>query len=147
MARAIYRLHNVQLLGGWLLNARRVSVPPMLRHVRERRNEIRRRRAILPQDLREGPTFSMDLAWWYPPAYEPYPRRHSGLLGYDDDALPDAPQQVQWLPQQEKEEEMEVSIEEYMPPGISEEEAIKMAIEDSEFFVYMTSPIVFGGRG
>jgi hypothetical protein len=42
---------------------------------------------------------------------------------------------------------MEVSIEEYMPPGISEEEAIKMAIEDSEFFVYMTSPIVFGGRG
>jgi hypothetical protein len=41
---------------------------------------------------------------------------------------------VQWLPQQEEEEEMEVSVEEYMPPGISEEEAIKVDIEDFEFF-------------
>jgi hypothetical protein len=38
---------------------------------------------------------------------------------------------VPWPPQQEEEEEMEVSVEEYMPPGISEEDAIQMAFEDS----------------
>jgi hypothetical protein len=53
---------------------------------------------------------------------------------YDYDALADAPQHVPCLPppQEEEEKEVEVPVEEYMPPSISEEEAIQMAIEDSE---------------
>jgi hypothetical protein len=62
-----------------------------------------------------------------------------GLLGndeYDYDALANTPQYVPCLPplqeEEEKDKEVEVSVEEYMPPGISEDEAIQMAIGDSE---------------
>jgi hypothetical protein len=41
-------IHDVHLPSGWLLNARRVLVPLVPRLGRERRNEIRLRRAILP---------------------------------------------------------------------------------------------------
>jgi hypothetical protein len=65
----------------------------------------------------------MDSTWWDRPAYDPCLRRCSGLLCVDEyGGPPKAPQQVPWQPQQE--EEMEVSVEEYMPPTISEEEAI-----------------------
>jgi hypothetical protein len=53
-------LRDVHLPGGSHLNARRVSVPPMLRRGQARRDEIRRRRAILPPDLHEDPAFAMD---------------------------------------------------------------------------------------
>jgi hypothetical protein len=86
-------VRDVHLPGGWLLNTRRVSIPPMLRRGRERHDEIRRRQAILPQDLQEDPTFVMDSEWWDRPAYEPCMRHHSGLLGdeeYDYNAPADA---------------------------------------------------------
>jgi hypothetical protein len=58
LAKAMYRqnrsvgVRNIHLPSGWLLNTRRVSVPPVSRHGREQREEIRCRRAILSQDLR-----------------------------------------------------------------------------------------------
>jgi hypothetical protein len=67
--------------------------------------------------------------------YKPYPRRRSGLLGddeYDYDAPLDTPQHVPWPRPEQGEEEMEVSIKEYMPLGISKEEDIQMAIKYSE---------------
>jgi hypothetical protein len=56
-------LHNVHLPGGWHLNARRVSVPPVSCRGLARRDEIRRRQAILPSDLREDPAFAVDSEW------------------------------------------------------------------------------------
>jgi hypothetical protein len=88
-------LRDVHLPGGWHLNARRVSVPPVPRRGRARRDEIWHRRAILPPDLWDDPAFDMDSEWWGRPAYEPCPRRRSGLLGdaeydYDTDPYPAA---------------------------------------------------------
>jgi hypothetical protein len=77
----------------WLLDTRRVSVPPVSCHEREHHDEIRRCRSILWQDL----TFAMDSLWWDWPTYEPCLRRQSGLLSkeeYNYDAAADAPQQV-----------------------------------------------------
>jgi hypothetical protein len=54
LARALYEQNrsvsvcDVHLPGGWLLNARRVSVPLVSRRGREWRDEIHRRQAILP---------------------------------------------------------------------------------------------------
>jgi hypothetical protein len=56
-------------------------MPSVPRRGQERRDEIRRRRAILPPDLREDPTITMDSAWWDHPAYDPCLRRRLGLLG------------------------------------------------------------------
>jgi hypothetical protein len=83
-------VHNVYLPGGWLLNTRRVPVPPVLCRGRERRDEICRCLAILLQDL----AFAMDSKWWDMRTYELCQRRRSGLLGdeeYDYDAPADAP--------------------------------------------------------
>jgi hypothetical protein len=84
-------LRDIHLPGSWHLDAKRVPEPLVPRHGQERRDEIRRRRAILPPDLREDPAFTMDSKWWDRPAYEPCPRRRSGLLSdaeYDYAAVP-----------------------------------------------------------
>jgi hypothetical protein len=52
-------MHGVHLPDGWLLNARRVPVPPTSCHGRERLDEIHSW-AILLQDLSEDPSFAMD---------------------------------------------------------------------------------------
>jgi hypothetical protein len=77
-------LRDVHLPDSWRLNARRVPVPPMPLHGQARRDEIRHRRAIFPSDLHKDPRFAMDSEWWDHPAYEPCPRRWSGLLGNAD---------------------------------------------------------------
>jgi hypothetical protein len=104
-------LHDVHIPDGWHLNARRVPVRPVPRHGRARRNEIKRRWAILPPNLHEDPVFTMDSEWWDHLAYEPCPRRQSGLLGdaeYDYDADPYPQQQVpHWVPPLPEEEEEE----------------------------------------
>jgi hypothetical protein len=81
---------------------------------------------------------------WDRPAYKPCPRRWSGLLGdaeYDYDADPHPQQQApRWvLPPSEKEEKEEevaeapaLPVEQYQPPDLSEEEALRWAIEESE---------------
>jgi hypothetical protein len=74
-------LCDVYLPGGWHLNARRVPVPPVPHHGRAHCDEIWRRRAILPPDLRDDPAFDMDSEWWDHPTDEPCPRRRSGILG------------------------------------------------------------------
>jgi hypothetical protein len=61
----------------------------------------------------------MDYSWWDCPAYEPFPRRHSGLLNddeYDYGTLANAPKHVPWPPPQRKEE---VLLEEYIPTILS----------------------------
>jgi hypothetical protein len=99
IAHALYNqnssvgLHDVHLPGGWHLNAKRVPIPLVPHRGRAQRDEIRRRWAILPPDLRDDPAFDMDSEWWDCPAYEPCPRRRSGLLGdaeyyYDTDPYP-----------------------------------------------------------
>jgi hypothetical protein len=70
--------------------------------------EIRHQRAILPPDLHEDPTFTMDSEWWDRPAYEPFPRRRSRLLDdeeYDYTAEVYLPQHVPWAPPPPEEEE------------------------------------------
>jgi hypothetical protein len=80
----------------------------------------------------------MDSEWWDYPAYEPCPRRRSGLLGdeeYDYSADVNASQQVPWAlppPEEEEAEEVAISVEEYQPPDLSEEEAIRRAMEESK---------------
>jgi hypothetical protein len=85
----------------------------------------------------------MDSKWWDRPAYEPCPRRRSSLLGdaeYDYDTDPYPQQQVpHWLPLSEEDEEEDqvveapvLSVEQYQPPDLSEEEALRWAIEESE---------------
>jgi hypothetical protein len=87
----------------------------------------------------------MDSKWWDRPAYKPCPKRRSGLLGdakYDYDADPYPQQQVlHWvppLPEADGEEEEQVveapvlPVEQYQPPDLSEEEALRQAIEESE---------------
>jgi hypothetical protein len=89
--------------------------------------------------LREDTAFTLDSEWWDRPTYEPYPRRRSGLLGdakYDY-AAEVYPQQLDpyWVsspPEEEEAEEMALPVEEYQPPELSEEEAIRRAIEESE---------------
>jgi hypothetical protein len=131
-------LHGVHLPSGWHLNAMRVPVPPVPRRGWARRDEIQRRRAILPLDLREDPAFAMDSEWWDRPAYDPCPRRRSGLLGdeeYDYAADIYPPQQVPWAPpppEEEEAEEVALPVEECQPPDLSEKEAIRWAIEESE---------------
>jgi hypothetical protein len=102
-------LRDVHLPGGWHLNARRVPIPLVPRRGRAGRDEIRCRWAILPPDLREHPAFDMDSESWDRPAYEPCPRRQSGLLGdaeYDYDADPYPQEQVpHWVPPPPEEEE------------------------------------------
>jgi hypothetical protein len=90
-----------------------------------------------PQDLRQDPAFSIDSEWWDRPAYESCSRRCSGLLGnnkYNYDMPVDAPQHMAWSPSPPREEEAKEAIpmEEYMPLGLSEEEAIRLAMEQSE---------------
>jgi hypothetical protein len=75
-------------------------------------------------------------------AYEPYQRRRSGLLGdaeYDYAAEVYPQQLVPYLvpPPPEVEEaeeakEVPLPVEEYQPPDVSEEEALRRAIEESE---------------
>jgi hypothetical protein len=69
-----------------------------------------------------------DSSWWDRPAYEPYPRCHSGLLGDDEndyDAQMNAPQHMPWAPPLWQEAQVEeVPVEEYMPSGLSKEETI-----------------------
>jgi hypothetical protein len=64
-------LHDVHLPDGWRLNARKVPVPSVPLRGQARRDKIRHRRAILPSDLHEDPTFAMDSEWWDHTAYEP----------------------------------------------------------------------------
>jgi hypothetical protein len=52
-----------------------------------------------------------------------------GLLG-DDECNYDAPQNMLWPSPPEG--DMEVLVEDCIPPGISKEEAIQIAIQDSE---------------
>jgi hypothetical protein len=72
------------------------------------------------------------------PAYEHCPRRRSGLLGYAeyDYASEVYPQQQvpYWVPLSEEEEaeEVAVPVEEYQPPDLSKEEAIRWDIEENE---------------
>jgi hypothetical protein len=87
---------------------------------------------------REDPAFAMDLKWWDHPAYEHCPRCRSGLLSdaeYDY-AVEVYPLQLvpYWVPppEEEKAEEVTLPVEEYQPPDLSEEEAIRRAIEESE---------------
>jgi hypothetical protein len=74
------------------------------------------RRAILPQDPRQDPAFAMDFEWRDRPAYEPCPRRRSGLRDeeeYDYDATADAPpQHVPWPSSSPQPEEVEIPVEE-----------------------------------
>jgi hypothetical protein len=79
----------------------------------------------------------VDSEWWDQPAYESCPRRRSGLLGdeeYDYGVPGNAPQQVPWAPPLGKEEadEVMIPVEEYQPPDLLEEEAIRRAMEESE---------------
>jgi hypothetical protein len=74
----------------------------------------------------------MDSTWWDRPIYEPDAWRSSGLLGgdkYDYDAPHAAGQHV---PRLVSELDMEVSVDEYMPPGLSREEGIEKAMKDFE---------------
>jgi hypothetical protein len=59
MARATYRDNTPWLSSDWLLNSRRMLVPLVPCHGRERHDEIHHQ-AILPPDLREDPAFSME---------------------------------------------------------------------------------------
>jgi hypothetical protein len=115
-------VRDVHLPGGWHLNTRRVMVPPVPQRGRERCNEICRRRAILPQDMREDPTFAMDSSWWDRPDDDHY------------DAPTDTSYHISWplSPQEVEAEEEEIPMEEYMPLGLSEEEAIQLTIQDPE---------------
>jgi hypothetical protein len=88
----------------------------------------RERRAILSPDLREDPTFTEDSEWSYRPAYEPCPGHRSGLLG--DEEYDDATKV--YLPEDEEAKEVAIPVEEYQPPDLSEEEAIRRAMEESE---------------
>jgi hypothetical protein len=83
----------------------------------------------------------MDFEWWDHPAYEPFPRGRSVLLGgaeYDNDANLHPQQQVpHWvsLPPEEEEEVVEapvLPVEQYQPSDLSEEEVLRRAIEESE---------------
>jgi hypothetical protein len=79
----------------------------------------------------------MDSERWDRPAYEPCLRRRSSLLGdeeYDYDVPADASQHVSWPPPSSPQEEAEeeILVEEYMPRGLSEEEAIRLTMEQSE---------------
>jgi hypothetical protein len=70
--------------------------------------------------------------WWDRPSYEPNVWRRSGLLGYDEydfDAPPDGIHHVPWPTMELEQEDLLVSVEEYIPPGISEEEATHMALK------------------
>jgi hypothetical protein len=128
-------LRDVHLPGGWHLNARRVLVPSVPRCGRERWDKIRHRWAILPPDLCEDSAFAMDFEWWVYPTYEPCPRHRSSLLGdeeYDYGATVNTPQQVPRAPPEEEEaEEVVIPVEEYQPQDLSEEEAIRPAMEES----------------
>jgi hypothetical protein len=75
----------------------------------------------------------MDSEWWDRPAYDPCPRRRSGLLGdieYDYDVDPYPQQQVpHWVPpspeedEEEEEQVVEASVlpvEQCQPPNLSE---------------------------
>jgi hypothetical protein len=138
--------------GGWYLNSRCVPIPPppVPPDGEERRDEVRRRRAILPADLREDPAYTLksynriSFGTWEFDA-----RRRAGYLDYfdheiaaeEDDNDDDA-----------AEAECETSSDGHVqggdidhddggpawdsktqPPDISEEEALAMALPNSEF--------------
>ena len=68
--------------GGWYLNSRRVPVPPVPEQIRERREEVRRRRTVLPPDLRDDPAFAVTSYNWIAfGTWEFDPRRRAGYLG------------------------------------------------------------------
>jgi hypothetical protein len=50
---------DVNLPAQWLLNSRRVPIPPVPREGPERIQEIRRWRALLPMHLRRDPDFTI----------------------------------------------------------------------------------------
>jgi hypothetical protein len=50
--------------GGWYLNSKHVPVPPVPREGRERRDDVRRRRAILLVDLREDRAYALNSYNW-----------------------------------------------------------------------------------
>jgi hypothetical protein len=64
-AQALHRndvpvgVNDVHLPNRWLLNARRVPVPPVSRSVWERREEILHQSTVLPLDLWEHPYFEV----------------------------------------------------------------------------------------
>jgi hypothetical protein len=80
----------------------------------------------------------MDSEWWDYPTYEPCLRCRSGHLGdeeYDYNTDVNASQQVPWAlppPEEEEAEEVAIPMEEYQPPDLSEEEAIRRAMEESK---------------
>ena len=55
---------DVHLPEGWHLNRLRVPVPPVPRSGRERTEEIRRRRALLPPDLLQDPAYALNSSLW-----------------------------------------------------------------------------------
>jgi hypothetical protein len=69
-------------VGSWYLNSRRVPVSPVPREGRERHDEVRRHRAILPPDLREDPVYVLNSYNWISfGAREFDSRRQAGYLG------------------------------------------------------------------
>jgi hypothetical protein len=73
---------DVNLPAGWLLNSRRVPMPPVPREGRGRHDEVCRLRLILPSDLRDDPTFAIDSYNWHSFAlWEFDPRHQGGYLG------------------------------------------------------------------
>jgi hypothetical protein len=77
----------VLLPDGLRLSTTQGPVPPVAHYASERREEIQRRRAIVPADLRVSPDFAVDS-----PVWDTYHRRHvlldkrrkTGFLGNKD---------------------------------------------------------------
>ena len=57
-------LPDVHLADGWHLNPERIPVPPVPTSGRARAEEIQRRRAQLPPNLRADPAFSANSPFW-----------------------------------------------------------------------------------
>jgi hypothetical protein len=79
----------------------------------------------------------MDSEWWDKPAYEACTRIRSGILDddkYEYDVHVGAQEPAMWAPppQEREAKEEPIQVEEYMPPCLSEEEAIRLAMEQSE---------------
>ena len=126
--------------------------PPVPRSGRERRDEVRRRRAVLPPDLREDPAYALNSYNWISfGAWEFDARRRAAYLAdvdyfereiaaeeeendhedADEDGDKDEDGDVT-MPQYDHDDGGPAWDPENQPPDISEEEAIAMALANSE---------------